>query len=51
MHDYLDIFLPDLLAYIGRILDYLLQIDIIGLLVGIIFAFIIIKAIFRIITG
>ena len=51
MQGWLEAFLPDIVEYIGGILGSLLDFDIIGIMVGIIFAFIIIKAILRIVTG
>lgn len=51
MADYLEILIPELMSMIGDYASRLLDIDIIGIIVGIIFAFIIIRAIFRMVTG
>ena len=51
MQDYLDFFIPEMMDMIGDYASRLLNIEVIGIIVGIIFAFIIIRAIFRMVTG
>lgn len=51
MSEWLESFLPDFVEYIWTVLQNLLDVSEVGIIVGIIFAFIIIKAIIRMVQG